>query len=290
MSINAALGAMQYLGLQVPTYSSEQVSAARQSGLIPSWARAPWDHILPEGTAPWAEPVYYNGDIYTVSPSKRRQKQTYGTETYGTETTGTETEETDAGRLNKSRQRGRTQRADETVLSLDDTRAVIEDDGTLPEQIVIPQERIRRSDFAAERAVRRRGTRLLPRVSDQAVAEERAETTVRTTPERSWPEQRRVCAENYSAVEIHGFFGLIDDGSDAAGRMLIVHVPKWVRGYFMDIRQGDTLHVYSPDGKRGGRLYVLSTGRHRYYKPGAKVSTCTVCVPEDQWAQFLRFS
>lgn len=109
---------------------------------------------------------------------------------------------------------------------------------------------------------------------------------------RSWPEprekgERRVVAANYSAVEIHGFFGLIDDGSVGEGRMLIVHVPKWIRGYFLDIKQGDTLHVYHAKGSKiGGALTVLSTGRHQYYAPGRRVTTCTVCVPEEQWAPF----
>ena len=110
-------------------------------------------------------------------------------------------------------------------------------------------------------------------------------------PQRSWPEQptgeRRIVASNYSAVEIHGFFGLIDDGSTGQGRMLILHVPKWIRGYFLDVRQGDTLHVYHAKGRNvGGPLYVLSTGRHKYYPPGRRVTTCTVCVSEEQWAPF----
>ena len=109
---------------------------------------------------------------------------------------------------------------------------------------------------------------------------------------RSWPEpreknERRIVAANYSAVEIHGFFGLIDDGSVGEGRMLIVHVPRWVRGYFLDIKQGDSLHVYHSKGKRvGAALNVLSTGRHKYYPPGSRVTTCTVCVSEEQWAPF----
>ena len=172
---------------------------------------------------------------------------------------------------------------------------------SIPEQLTIPaplpeQPQIARSGWEEEQARKRRGSsRLFPRATPQAVVEstgERRERRLASKPvARSWPDpphanERRVCAANYSAVEIHGFFGLIDDGSDAAGRMLIVHVPKWVRGYFLDMRQGDTLHVYSADGRTGGRLTVLATGRHRYYKPGSKVSTCTVCVPEDQWAPF----
>ena len=112
---------------------------------------------------------------------------------------------------------------------------------------------------------------------------------------RSWPEQRqkferRMTAANYGAVEIHGFFGLIDDGSDGAGRMLVVHVPRWVKGFFLDIKQGDTINVYHARGlKIGAALTVLSTGRHKYYSPGRKVTTCTICVPEEQWAPFASY-
>ena len=92
---------------------------------------------------------------------------------------------------------------------------------------------------------------------------------------------------NYSAVEIHGFFGLIDDGSDGSGRMLVAHVPRWVKGYFMDIKQGDVIHVYHAKGlKIGAALTVLATGRHKYYGSGRRVTTCTICVPEEQWAPF----
>ncbi len=106
---------------------------------------------------------------------------------------------------------------------------------------------------------------------------------------RSWPEPRekhehRTISENYSAVEIHGFFGLIDDGSVGEGRMLIVHVPKWIRGYFLDIKQGDDLYVYYPQGRIRAVIFVLSTGRHKYYAPGRRVVTCTVCVSEEKWA------
>ena len=72
-------------------------------------------------------------------------------------------------------------------------------------------------------------------------------------PSRLFPKatDSEQAAANYAAVEIHGFYGLIDDGSEGAGRMLILHVPRWVKGYFMDIRQGDTLHVYSATEKWG---------------------------------------
>jgi hypothetical protein len=96
----------------------------------------------------------------------------------------------------------------------------------------------------------------------------------------------RICPSNYTAMEIHGFFGLIDDGPVSAGRMLIVHVPSWVKGYFLDLRDGENIYAAHVNGKVGGVLRVLAVGRHRYYSPGSKVSTCTVCVPEEQWEKF----
>jgi hypothetical protein len=99
---------------------------------------------------------------------------------------------------------------------------------------------------------------------------------------------RRITPSCYNAMEIHGFFGLVDDGPCSSGRMLIVHQPSWVRGYFLDIRDGDDIHVWHVSGTSGGVLRVLSTGRHRYYSPGQKVTTCTVCVPEEQWERLMQ--
>lgn len=98
--------------------------------------------------------------------------------------------------------------------------------------------------------------------------------------------RKKVTASNYTAMEIHGFFGLIDDGSCSQGRMLICHIPQWVRGRIVDVRDGDQVRVWHVSGKMGGPLTVLSTGRHRYYSPGQKVTTWTICVPEEQWGKF----
>ena len=99
---------------------------------------------------------------------------------------------------------------------------------------------------------------------------------------------RRITPSCYNAMEIHGFFGLVDDGSCGAGRMLILHQPSWVRGQCLDIRDGDDIHVWHVAGTAGGVLRVLSTGRHRYYSPGQRVTTCTVCVPEEQWERLMQ--
>lgn len=110
---------------------------------------------------------------------------------------------------------------------------------------------------------------------------------VKTPPVYGGECRLRVCPSNYTAMEIRGFFGLIDDGSASQGRMLIVHVPGWIKGYFLDLKDGEDIHAAHVNGKVGGVLRILAVGRHRYYSPGHKVSTCTVCVPEHQWERFL---
>lgn len=127
----------------------------------------------------------------------------------------------------------------------------------------------------------------LPKLIED-VEEETEETAKESTKAKILPMTNKpIRASSYSAVEIHGFFGLIDDGSASGGRMLIAHVPKYVRGYFLDIKDGDVIHICHVNGKRGGRLRVLAVGRHKYYAPGRRVTTCTICVPEEQWADFL---
>lgn len=152
-----------------------------------------------------------------------------------------------------------------------------------------PAPRKRSSLLKVDEGLVQRRRRAFPQVGDEQETQPllSAHTAQCPQPTRAWPDEpSRISAASYSAVEIHGFFGLIDDGSDASGRTLIVHIPKWIRGYFMDFRQGDTLHVNRVDGKMGGVLTVLSTGRHKYYAPGRRVSTCTICVPEEEWAPF----
>ena len=69
----------------------------------------------------------------------------------------------------------------------------------------------------------------------------------------------RIGAGRYKAKEIHGFLGLIDDGSDGTGRVLIAHVPRYARRYYLDIR----LPRVAREREGGGTLTVLATGRHR---------------------------
>jgi hypothetical protein len=199
------------------------------------------------------------------------------------------------------------QRVDNTETTTQETRAaetVQPDNAENDENAVdIRNAKPARKDlipYPSQRQVKGRSAKLFPTYTADNTTESKATAKLvrsQSTPQltevkRSWPEpraknERRMTASNYNAVEIHGFFGLIDDGSDGAGRMLVVHVPRWVKGFFLDIKQGDVVHVYHARGvKVGGALTVLSTGRHKYYGPGRRVTTCTICVPEEQWAPF----
>jgi hypothetical protein len=137
--------------------------------------------------------------------------------------------------------------------------------------------------------------------------------------ERSWPllerkvkykreecmtaPPKRVVSANYMAIDTDERFGLIDDGSTGAGRMLIMHVMKRTRKNrndnnnnndtndpLYDVRQGDVIHANRADDNTEGSnfmpLHVLSVGRHRYYPPGSVVTTGLICVPEEDWAPF----
>lgn len=195
-------------------------------------------------------------------------------------------------------------RAHDATKTHDATKDVVEDivetivapDQVQPEVVLVSEkeneEEVKPEKRAKTREVvaSKRKHRPLPKAEEQKQTAEKVainDKTKQETPVSSnLPLNKPIRASSYSAVEIHGFFGLIDDGSDVTGRQLIVHVPSWIKGYFMDIQQGDVIHVYSVDGKVGGRLNVLATGRHKYYPPGRRVTTCTICVPEDQWIDF----
>jgi hypothetical protein len=158
-----------------------------------------------------------------------------------------------------------------------------------------PREGVEAAPSAApERETRSEGSWWISRLRRWVCARKRRERkTLPALPEAPEMDEeekrvRRITPSCYNAMEIHGFFGLVDDGPCSSGRMLIVHQPSWVRGQFLDIKDGDEIHVWHVAGKSGGVLRVLSTGRHRYYSPGQRVTTCTVCVPEEQWERLMQ--
>ena len=179
-----------------------------------------------------------------------------------------------------------------------------EDSGRLPAQhgprdfpreeagrsAVTPVEKKEKAEGASWIAKLRRWVCARKRREAEAVSTDELSHGLLRDPETGDEESRarRITPSSYNAMEIHGFFGLVDDGPSGEGRMLIVHQPSWVRGQFLDIKDGDDIHVWHVAGRAGGVLRVLSAGRHRYYSPGQRVTTCTVCVPEEQWERLMQ--
>ena len=100
-------------------------------------------------------------------------------------------------------------------------------------------------------------------------------------------EPRQICAGNYTSVEIHGLYGLIDQdpqGINKEGdRDVIAHMPRWVKGHSLDIRPGDVISVVGLDQnnkKQQKLLMVTYTTPNKYYPPGARVSTLRLGVRE----------
>ena len=154
--------------------------------------------------------------------------------------------------------------------------------GREPRRFPTAGEETREEEARKEEAERGSWWQRLQRRVEKGVEEAQKERV-----EEDGRRRKRITPSNYTAMEIHGFFGLVEDGRCGQGQMLICHVPSWVKGQFMDLRDGDQVHVWNVNGRGKGVLNVLSTGRHRYYSPGSKVTTCTICVPEEQWARVV---
>jgi hypothetical protein len=271
--------------------------------------QAPWDKVNRPGRTPWERERDTEDAAIKQSqkgiPDYQQQKYQQSTEDAWAAMLEKEQSALDVWANNNNRD---SETSEQQAASGSEQReAEVESRGRVNTQQV---EKVRRKLIPYSIIPQEDGTvrkhRLFPDLSKKQVAkldnnQRESKATVATKQpqfvevKRSWPEprqknERRMTAANYGAVEIHGFFGLIDDGSDGVGRMLVVHVPKWVKGFFLDIKQGDTIHVYHARGlKIGAALTVLSTGRHKYYSPGRKVTTCTICVPEEQWAPFASY-
>jgi hypothetical protein len=103
--------------------------------------------------------------------------------------------------------------------------------------------------------------------------------------------KKRLGRSQYDAMDIHGFYGLIDTKTVHQGnRLLTLHIPPRSSAYCFDLRQGDLIHVNSMLATQWGRRTTLDVGfvtAHDYFPPGRKVTAYTVGVPEYQWEHFV---
>lgn len=94
--------------------------------------------------------------------------------------------------------------------------------------------------------------------------------------------EKRLSAENYSGLEIHGFFGLIDTGQEISRqRVIIVHTPPRVDPmHMLSLRVGEDIDfVYvNTKQRRRGKVYVMWIGRSKYCSPGRAITSLRVGV------------
>lgn len=93
---------------------------------------------------------------------------------------------------------------------------------------------------------------------------------------------KRLSPENYSGLEIHGFFGLIDTGEEISKqRVIIVHTPPRVDTiHMLSLRVGEEIDFVYVNSKqrRRGKVYVMWIGRSKYCSPGRPITSLRVGV------------
>ena len=97
--------------------------------------------------------------------------------------------------------------------------------------------------------------------------------------------EQRLREKNYSAVEAHGWFGLIDSGCPAKGvRELIAHTPRHNGGFTLDrLRAGQEIYLRSARNEDGAAIRIRFTTPERYYAPGRKITTLSIGVDDAAW-------
>ena len=87
----------------------------------------------------------------------------------------------------------------------------------------------------------------------------------------------------YDAMQSHGLFGLtLVDRTLAGACVLLLHVPRCNKRYFIDVKMGDQLQTIT-SGMEHMYLDVLFVTPDRYYAPGRRVTTMLLGVPDGQW-------
>jgi hypothetical protein len=146
------------------------------------------------------------------------------------------------------------------------------------EELVIPEESPDQEEVSKE------AMRLL---RDISIQKHQTALEVEEVLNQEKPIHQQICAGNYTSVEIHGLYGLIDQDkasvNQGGDRDVIAHMPRWVKGHSLDIRPGDIISVVSLDesNKKLRRLLLVTyTTPDKYYPPGARVSTLRLGVRE----------
>jgi len=101
--------------------------------------------------------------------------------------------------------------------------------------------------------------------------------------------ERRLSEKGYSAVEAHGWFGLIDAGCPSRGvRELTAHTPRHNGGFTLDrLRPGQDIRLKSARNEDGATLRIRFTTPERYYAPGRKITTLSIGVDDAAWQRLI---
>lgn len=92
----------------------------------------------------------------------------------------------------------------------------------------------------------------------------------------------RIGPSSYSAIQIHGFFGCIDCGTDIDHghiRNLIIHTSKRLdTSHMLSLTVGDSIHVVYIASRSKGLLKIRYVTRSKYFSPGSPVTSIKVGV------------
>ena len=116
-----------------------------------------------------------------------------------------------------------------------------------------------------------------------------AKSTPRSTQETEIPKKSRIGRSMYVATANNGTLGIIDKKTSVGGHsILLVHVPKKIKDFTLDLKVGECLTVRGLTRSSVQEpLCIMFVGRSQYFPPGKKVSSCVVGVDTAAWDRFI---
>ena len=110
-----------------------------------------------------------------------------------------------------------------------------------------------------------------------------------STKETETPKKSRIGRSMYVATANNGTLGIIDKKTSVGGHsILLVHVPKKIKDFTLDLKVGECLTVRGLTRSSVQEpLCIMFVGRSQYFPPGKKVSSCVVGVDTAAWDRFM---
>ena len=110
-----------------------------------------------------------------------------------------------------------------------------------------------------------------------------------STKETETRKKSRIGRSMYVATANNGTLGIIDKKTSVGGHsILLVHVPKKIKDFTLDLKVGECLTVRGLSRSSVQEpLCIMFVGRSQYFPPGKKVSSCVVGVDTAAWDRFI---